>query len=251
MPRLRHLPQWWLARLKEYYQENSFAYITGLSANQSALSKHSNPNRAPGLGRLMSNTLGRGPSNPWAPRPPPSPPSHHTLGSHWLALIGCIKHSTDFLIILHMVTHGLVPRAADTRTSAALDWSPGFQITTRTQGGKRVSACDCNDCRKYVTRTGDGLWCSWHKSILSLLACGLQHVRPRGAWPDVIALAGYGGFIGVACQKLHCGWSGTRELPKQTLGRSEGKLFWHFKWNTSVSSPHTDLSCAGLSPWWR
>lgn len=151
MPRLRHLPQWWLARLKEYYQENSFAYITGLSANQSALSKHSNPNRAPGLGRLMSNTLGRGPSNPWTP---PSPPSHHTLGSHWLALIGCIKHSTDFLIILHMVTHGLVPRAADTRTSAALDWSPGFQITTRTQGGKRVSGCDCNDCRKYVTRTG-------------------------------------------------------------------------------------------------
>lgn len=76
LPRLRHLPQWWLARLKGYYQENSFAYITGLSANQSALSKHSNPNRDPGLRDWWVTHSAAAP----ATHEPPFQPSHHTLG---------------------------------------------------------------------------------------------------------------------------------------------------------------------------
>lgn len=85
VPRLGRLPQRWLAELKEYYQENSFAYITGLSANQSALSKHSNPNRAPGLGDWwVTHSTGA----PATHEPPFSTFPSHTgltlIGSDWL-----------------------------------------------------------------------------------------------------------------------------------------------------------------------
>lgn len=100
-----HVSERGAAGPKENYQENSFAYITGLSANQSALSKHRNPNRA-GSGPLMRNT------RCWGPFDPPI--------TRWLPLIGCIKHSSDVLIMLHSVTNGLQLRSADIRTSAAL-----------------------------------------------------------------------------------------------------------------------------------
>lgn len=114
-----HSVDWPLWR-KSIIRRISFAYITGLSANQSALSKHGNPNRVPGPPRLMSNTLGQGPT-----KPPSSnlSTSHQPAGSHWLAVIGCIKHSADFLIILHMVTHGLEALAScrASRAAAPLD----------------------------------------------------------------------------------------------------------------------------------
>lgn len=73
------LPQRWLAGPKEYYQENSFAYITGLSANQSALSKHSNPNR---VLRLRDWWVTHSTGAPATPRAPP-PPFFHLPITHW------------------------------------------------------------------------------------------------------------------------------------------------------------------------
>lgn len=58
----------------------------------------------------------------WGPFKPPLPSS-----LYWLALIGCIKHSSDFLIIFHSVTEGC--NSADTRTSVALKCSSELQIT--------------------------------------------------------------------------------------------------------------------------
>lgn len=77
MSRLWHLPERWAAGPKENYQENSFAYITGLSAKQSALSKHSNPNRTLSRGDWWGTCSFGAPLNPFCP-----------LVSTGLALIG-------------------------------------------------------------------------------------------------------------------------------------------------------------------
>lgn len=66
LPRLRHLPRRW--GLAEYHQENSCVCITGLSANQSALSKHTNLNSVLGRWALMTNILSPGPRNPEVPQ---------------------------------------------------------------------------------------------------------------------------------------------------------------------------------------
>lgn len=71
--RLWHVSERWAAGPKENCQENSFAYITGLSANQSALSKHRNPNRAGSADWWGTHAAGA----------PLTPPSH----TDWLWLV--------------------------------------------------------------------------------------------------------------------------------------------------------------------
>lgn len=62
----------------------------------------------------------------WGPSKPPLPP--FPMGLDWLALIGCIKHTSDFLIIFHWVKEGC--SSADTRTFVSLKGSSELQITT-------------------------------------------------------------------------------------------------------------------------
>lgn len=57
---------------------------------------------------------------------------------------------------------------------------------------------------------------------------------------------GDSGFTGFMCQELHCGLevAPETETPKTDLQRLR-KLFWHFKWNTSVSHPQRPRRAAG------
>lgn len=144
-----------------------------------------------------------------------------------------------------MVTHGLVLRAADTRTRAAPKQSPDLQITARThREKKRASCCDWNESRKYVTRIGmvqgvhdTGVFCPFLLADCSMW--GLEKVLTKCNLPThhPPQPAGYRGFTSVTFQQLHCGRSGRGWLPKQTFSRSEGNCFGIFKWNTSVSDP--------------
>lgn len=187
----------------------------------------------------MSNTLGRGLSNPWAPL---FPLSHHPVGLHWLALIGCIKHTTDFLIILHMVMHGLVPCVADTSASAALGQSHEFLIPTRTHKGKRLSCYDLNDSWKYVTHTEMASF-AHDSSVFSsflLTVCrmwGPEQVLTKCNRPCRLLQVQWCHMSGTAL------WVRWHRRISTDFQQVRWKLFWHFKCNTSVRKPQWPLMC--------
>lgn len=90
----------------------------------------------------------------------------------------------------------------------------------------------------------DGLWCSWNKCILSLCAHGLQHVEAQSrSWPSVTPPCRLP-WVHQCCMSGTALWVKWHwRTSKTDFQQVREKLFWHFKWNTSVSNPHWPLMC--------
>lgn len=188
----------------------------------------------------MSNTLGRGPLQPLCP---PFPPSHHTLGSHWLALIGCIKHSADFWLYYIWSRMDWCPVLQIPEPQRPWSFCQDFRLLQGHTEGKRVSGCDCNDSRKYVTRTGmvSGVHDKTVCRPFLLALCSMwgpaqvltKLSRPcRLPWVHRCLMSGTALWV-----KWH------KRTSKTDFHQVRGKLFWRFKWNTSVSNPCWPLMC--------